>query len=343
LRIGPDQLAQRLAKDLPAVLLLHGAEPLMIEESCDVIRRAALERGFGERISMTVGPRFEWDQIREHSQSLSLFSSRTLLELRLPSGRPGEPGARAITEFCDHPPPDTVLLVIAGRLEGRVKQSRWVKALQKCGAVVEHPALESDRLPHWIRARLKSRGLNADDQAVKLLSYYLEGNLLAAAQEIDKLALLCADGRLTADRVISSIGDHARFTVYTLVDACLSGNVPKALRMLNSLRAEGTEPVLINWALSREIRNLARVSAGLARGEPRAKLFRDYNIWARRTHIVTAALKRLDIAGWWALLQAASRADRVAKGQAEGDVWLVLERICLTLGGVSSAVAESSG
>ncbi len=324
------------------MLLLHGDEPLLIEESCDAIRPAALQHGFEERIRMSVEPGFDWNQIHEQSQSLSLFSSRKLLELRLPSGRPGEPGARAITEFCDQLPPDTALLVIAGRLEARVKQSRWVKAIDKCGVIVEHYAISADRLPGWIRTRLKSRGLNADTEAVQLLSHYLEGNLLAAAQEIDKLALLCADGTLSADQIMSSISDHARFNVYALVDVCLSGNTPKALRMLDSLRAEGMEPVLVNWALTREIRVMARLAAGLARGKSLAQLFRAYNVWTRRNAIVTAAVKRLDAPGWWDLLQDAASVDRIAKGRAEGDVWLALERICLTLSGVETVFTEQS-
>lgn len=325
------------------MLLLHGDEPLLIEESCDAIRQAASRQGFEERIRMAVEPGFDWNQIREQSQSLSLFSSRKLLELRLPSGRPGEPGARAITEFCDRLPPDTALLVIAGRLEARVKQSRWAKAIDQCGLLIEHRAVGADRFPGWLRTRLKSRSLNADTEAVQLLSHYLEGNLLAAAQEIDKLALLCTDRRLSADQVMSSISDHARFNVYALVDVCLSGNSPKALRMLDSLRAEGMEPVLVNWALTREIRVLARLAAGLARGKPRAELFRAYNIWARRSAVVGAALKRLDVPAWWNLLQDAGRVDRIAKGRAEGDVWMALERICLTLGGVKTVIAEQPG
>ncbi len=343
MRIASDQLAQQLAKDLPAALLLHGDEPLLIEETCDAIRQTALQHGFEERIRMSAEPGFDWQQIHEQSQSLSLFSSRKLLELRLPSGRPGEPGARAIIEFCDQMPADTALLVIAGRLEARVKQSRWVKAIDKCGVIIEHHAIGADRLPGWIHTRLKSRSLNADTEAVRLLSHYLEGNLLAAAQEIDKLALLCTDGRLSADQIMSSISDHARFNVYTLVDVCLSGDPPKALRMLDSLRAEGVEPVLINWVLTREIRVLAQLAAGLARGKPRNQLFRAYNIWARRNAIVTAALNRLEVPGWWGLLQQAGRVDRIAKGRAQGDVWLALERMCLNLGGVKTVIAEKSG
>lgn len=325
------------------MLLLHGDEPLLIEESCDAIRQAALKHGFAERIRMSVEPGFDWDQIHKQSQSLSLFSSRKLLELRLPSGRPGQPGADAISKFCDQLPPDTALLVIAGRLEARVKQSRWVKAIDKCGVIIEHHAITADRLPHWIRSRLKSRGLHADAESVRLLSHYLEGNLLAAAQEIDKLALLCTDKRVSAEQIMSSISDHARFNVYALVDVCLSGDPPKALRMLDSLRAEGMEPVLVNWALTREIRVLARLAAELARGKPRAELFRAYNIWARRNAIVTAALKRFDVSGWWNLLQDAASVDRIAKGRAEGEVWLALEHVCLTLSGVRSVIVQQSG
>ncbi len=323
--------------------LLHGDEPLLIEESYDAMRKLAAKHGFEERIRLSAEPGFDWNQLHEHAQSLSLFASRKLLELRLPSGRPGEPGARAIAGFCERPSADAALLIIAGRLEARVKQSRWVKAIDKCGVIIEHRAIGPDRLPGWIRARLDSRGLRADAEVVQLLCHYLEGNLLAAAQEIDKLALLCTDGRLSADRIMSSIGDHARFDVYAFVDVCLSGDTPKAVRMLHSLRGEGAEPVLVNWALTREIRVMAQLAAGLASGQSRAQLFRAYNIWARRNAVVTEALKRLNVSAWRSLLQQAADADRVAKGRADGDVWWSLERICLTLGGVKTVTAAQSG
>ena len=187
-----------------------------------------------------------------------------------------------------------------------------------------------------MRGRLKSRGLSADSETVQLLSNYLEGNLLAAAQEIDKLALLCPDGKVSAERVQSGIADHARFNVYTLVDVCLGGNAGKALRVLESLRSEGTEPVIVNWAFAREIRVLAQVAEGLARGKPRDQLLKVYNVWYQRTALVTAALNRCNLTRWRDLLRHIAKVDRIIKGRETGDVWLELESICLIICGVTT-------
>ncbi len=325
------------------MLLLCGEEPLLVEESCDCVRRTAQENGYQERIRLSVEPDFDWNQLRQQAQSLSLFAERRLLELRIPSVRPGVAGNQAIVDFCDGGTADTVLVVITGKLEARAKKSKWVKAIEKRGAVIEHYAVGPERLPAWIQGRLRARGVRADAEAVQLLCYYLEGNLLAASQEIDKLCLLCADGRITAEQVRTTIVDYARFNVYSLVDACLAGAAARVPRVLESLRREGVEPVLANWALAREIRVLAKLAAGLGQGIAQARLFKSYNIWSRRQGLVSAALKRRDGAGWRRLLGDVARIDRIVKGREAGDAWLELERVCLRLCDVEAAGGRARG
>jgi DNA polymerase-3 subunit delta len=343
LRISGDKLAPRLSKRIPAALLLCGDEPLLIEESADQVRQAARDQGFEERTRLTVEPGFKWARLVEESASLSLFASRRLLELRMPAGRPGEAGTRAIGEYCAEPPPDTALVVITGRLEPRSRRSRWVRAIEQAGVVAEHPALRAGELPAWIGARLRSRGLRADREALQLLCHYVEGNLLAAAQEIDKLMLLCRDGQVTTDRVRETIADHARFNVYALADACLAAEPGKALRILDSLRGEGVEAVLVAWALSRELRTLAQISAGLSQGRSRAQLFKAYNVWSRRAPAIDAALNRHGLTRWWGWLQQMARIDRIIKGLEVGDAWLTLERVCLAMCGIDTVVQRRTG
>ncbi len=324
-------------------MLLHGAEPLLVEESCDRVRQCAREQGYDERINMTVMPGFEWEQLGRHSSSMSLFANRQLLELRLPGGRADKTGAQAIKDYCAHVHADTVLMVITGRLEARTKQSAWVKAIGQQGLIVEHNPVEAERFPAWIRGRLRDRGMQADSEAVELLSYSLEGHLLAAAQEIDKLALLCTDRMVTVDRVRATIADHARFNVYTLVDTCLAGDANKALRILTTLRTSGAETVLVNWALAREVRSLSRLSAGLQQGRSRSELFKTHQVWTRRAPLVGGALKRHSLGRWWDMLRDISRLDRILKGRQAGDAWFELERICLKLCGVPTLTERPAG
>ncbi len=342
MRIPSDQLPHLLSKGLPPVLLMCGEEPLLIEESCDHVRRLARENGYDERVRMNAESGFDWNQLRDQSQSLSLFAERKFLELRVPSARPGVAGAQALIDYCGGGFSETLLIVITGKLDARARQSKWVKAIDSCGAVIDHYAVVSERMPAWIRNRLRSRGMSAGDETLQLLSYYLEGNLLAASQEIDKLRLLCRDGRVTAEHVRATIADYARFNVYALVDACLAGETERVPRILESLRGEGVEPVLANWALAREVRLLAKLAGGLARGNARAGLFKSYNIWSRRQGLVNAALTRRGHTGWWRLLRDVARVDRVVKGRESGDPWLELERVCLRLCGVD-AVRRARG
>ena len=330
MRLSPEDLTQRLASRLPSVILLFGEESLLIEENAQRVRDTTRERGFTDRIPLNADAGFEWGRLTGSGRTLSLFSERRLIELRLPSGRPGEAGTRAISEVCTTADDDVCLLVITGHLDGRAKRAEWVKALDAGGWVVEHRALTAAQFPVWFRRRLRDKGLALDRATIDSLCHFLEGNLLAAAQEIDRLALFAGgDGRVDAEAVSRGLVDHARFNAYAFVDACLAGDAQKALRVLAVLRKEGTEPVLVIWSLAKDVRVLVRIEHGLRNGGRKGALFKSHNVWSNRAPLVNAALARLGEAELARLTRQLARCDRVLKGREEGGVWHELEMAAL--------------
>jgi len=336
MRCDVEQLGPSLARRLAPCYLISGDEPLRIEEAGDAIRAAARAAGYSERLVYTVESGFDWNSLLVSTQSLSLFATHRLLELRIPTGKPGEAGAKALAALAAQPPRDTLLLVIAGKLEKAARDSSWVKALDAAGVTITAHELNAQRLPAWIGARLRARGLQAEAGVIELLAYHMEGNLLACAQEIDKLVLLHGnDATLGEAEVRASLVDSARFTVYGLVDACLAGEAAAAARMLRHLRAEGTEPILVLWALARELRSLAQLARELSQGRPESAVLA--KVWAARRGPVTQALRRVRPAQWLGMLRAAARTDRVLKGRAAGKVWHELETLVLAVCGIRVA------
>lgn len=344
MRVAPDHLPRRLEGGLPGAILLFGDEPLLIEESLQRVRDAAAAQGFTDRIPLSAESGFDWGRLTGSSQTLSLFSDRRLIELRLPTGKPGEAGTRAIAGYCDQQDDDVCLLVITGRLDARAKQAKWVKVLDGGGWVLEHRSPGADQFQGWLRGRLRDKGLVVDQDTVSRMCHFLEGNLLAAAQEIDRIALFAgADGRVDADAVNRGLADHARFNIYAFTDACLNGDAPKALRILRVLRNEGTEPVLVNWAMAREMRALVRIQHGLRNGQQKGPLYKAHNVWSSRVPKVDAALARLGERGLERLMQQTARCDKVVKGRESGEAWRELETAALMMCGVRHAVEENTG
>lgn len=320
-----------MMKDKDQVTLVFGDEPLLVEETADAIRAGAQEAGYDERLVMSVEPGFDWGRLEEAARSMSLFSSRRLIDLRLPTGKPGD-GARALTLYCEAPPADTMLLIVSGRLDWATRKSKWFKAVEKAGRVIEKKPVPASQLSGWIMARARERGIRLEKEAATLLSHFTEGNLLAAAQEVDKLKLLAAEqATIGYDDVAGSITDNARFNVFTLVDYCLAGDAVRAMRSLDGLQKEGVEPIIIAWALATQIRTLYRLSLAIESGEPRAQAMRSLRIWAKQAPLVNKALDRLGPDGWGSVLQDAAALDRVLKGRAPGSVWAGIERICLSM------------
>jgi DNA polymerase III subunit delta len=336
MQINADQLARQLERGLAPLYLVSGDEPLQVEECGDAIRRSAEAGGCSERSVFTVEPGFDWDGLRTATQSLSLFAERRLIELRLPTGRPGEAGAALLTELAGNASADIVLLVITGKLDKTQRESSWVQAIEAAGTHAVIWPLDAQKLPAWLAQRFAARGLKPEAGVVDLLAWHLEGNMLAAAQEVDKLAMLCLDGRVAHADVEESLADSARFSIYQLVDAALAGEVVAARRILASLRTEGTEPILMLWALARELRTLAQMGLELARGKPENSVLA--RAWAQRRALLGKALRRHPAPVWLDFVRRSAQLDRILKGRETGDVWLELERLLLAVAGLKPFV-----
>jgi len=337
MQTSADKFAGQLRQGLAPIYLIGGDEPLLVEEAIDALRAAAHAAGFGDREVYTVEAGFDWDAFYSTTQSMSLFSERRLIELRLPNAKPGEAGAKILTQIAAERPSDVVVAVTTGKLDKTTRAVKWVKAIEGAGTVVIAYPVDATRLTAWIRERLRARGVRAAAGVAELLAHHMEGNLLAAAQEIDKLALVAEGREVTPDDIEKNLSDNARFNVFGLVDTCLAGKPAAILRTLRSLRAEGVEPVLVTWALVREIRELSRMAALLASGTNEARVLQAAGVWAKRQPLVRQALHRLTAAQAYALLDQAARVDRIIKGRAAGDAWLALERLALRLGGLRLA------
>ena len=334
MKLYSDKLADHLAGTLAPAYLVSGDEPLLAAEAADAIRRRAAERGFDERELFVAQRGFDWHELRAGHMEMSLFASQKLLELRIPTGKPGDAGSKAIAEYVEAKPADCVLLVLAPKLDRSAQRSKWVKALEGFGVWVQVWPVDEKRLPQWVRRRMRDAGLLPDNDAVQLLADRVEGNLLAAQQEIEKLRLLNGPGAVDAETVRRAVADSARFDVFSLTDAALEGKPARATRILEGLRSEGLEPVLVLWALAREVRLLAGMALDLERGKRMEAALASARVWRNRIPLVKAALARHTKLELHQLLLLAGRVDRVIKGLAPGRAWDELARLVAGLSGV---------
>lgn len=321
------QLVQRLGRDaLPPVVLLASAEPLLLLEAADAVRSRAREQGYVERSVFDVDTGFDWNDVTMGFSSLSLFASRRLIEVRLPTGKPGKEGGEVLAQFAQNPVPDIVLLIQAAQWS-RAHETAWVKAIERDGWVVPMWALKPNELPRWIEQRLNSRGLRADKTAIEILAERVEGNLLAAAQEIEKLALLHPGAMLDAAMMQSLVADSARYDVFGLVDAALAGDAAHALRILAGLRGEGAQvPALLSWVAS-QVTILVKLADTQARGGNLAQAMQKAGLWQSKEQAFKRALSRGALPDFERLMMACARLDRLSKGRGEGDAWCEMERL----------------
>lgn len=333
MRQRPDQLEATLRRQgLAPLYLVFGDEPLQILECCDLLRRQARGAGFEERVVLNVEAGFDWQSLGAEAGALSLFASRRLIEVRLGEAKPGTEGAKALAAYAAAPPPDTLLLVSAGRIDRQSQQSKWFKALEQAGVAVQSRPVEAARLPGWLAARARSLGLGLSPAAAELIADRVEGNLLAADQELRRLALLYGDQAVDSEQVLAAVADNARYDLFDYIDCTLTGDGARSLRMLRGLEAEGTEAVVVCWGLSRELRSLCLMAAERAGGAAWEPLFARHRIWDKRRRPVQAALERHRLPVLRRLLREAGRIDRVIKGAAEGRPWDDLARLSLALG-----------
>lgn len=337
MKLNANQLGRQLKDGLAPVFVVSGDDPLLTGEIADEIRRACRQAGCEERLVFHVDRSFDWGQLHDVSHSMSLFAQQRLIELRIPGGKPGDEGGKALIAWLEAPPPDTTLLISLPKLDASVQRSKWAKTL------IEHPAtrfvhiwpIEAQQLPGWMRDRLASVGIQATPEALDLLSARVEGNLLAASQEIEKLKLFCNSGVLDVHTVQEAVADSARFDVFNLADAMLKGEAQQALRVLHGLRGEGVEAPVVLWAIARELRSLTNMAQDLARGLPLERIFASQRppVWDKRKPLLSRALQRHPAAAWENWLSLAQRADEQIKGQHAGSAWDSLALIAVEVSG----------
>ena len=315
MKLTPDSLITHLQQHLLPAYLISGDEPLLTGEAADAVRSRARNAGFTERNVhfLERGSGSDWDDVRASGDNLSLFGSRRLLELRLPTGRAGAAGNGVLLALLERKDPDTLLLVLTPRLDRDAQAAPWVRAMEAHGGWVQVWPIEADRLVGWLRARCRRLGLDMNEEALVLLAERTEGNLLAAHQELEKLRLLAPAGTLTPDTVLAAVADSARFDVFRLSEAVLEGEAGRALRVLAGLRSEGTEPTLVLWALTKAVRDLWSEVSSPAAGRPRA--------WQRQAAALQKAVRRAPRLSFRTLALRATRADRMIKGRLSGDAW----------------------
>lgn len=336
MRLKPNQLAQHLQRQgLAPLYLLTGDEPLQMMECADSLRQFARRQGFIERIIFTVETGFDWDSLNQEAESLSLFANKRLLELRLNNKSPGTEGTKALINYTNNLPRDTVLLITADKIEASKQKTKWFKALDERGIILQIWPLNRAELPKWISQRLKHYKLQATPEAINIIVERSEGHLLACSQEIEKLHLLYGSGPIDTAQVIENISDNARFQVFDWVDTVLIGNAQRCVRQLQRLQTEGIGAILVNWALNREIRNLYHITYALKSGQRQEQVFKSYRIWATRQAAISHAIKKYPKPQLWQqFLQETVEIERIIKGMKTGNAWDELQRLSLRVAGV---------
>lgn len=325
MQLRADALDAHLTKSLAPLYVITSDEHLLALEAADKIRRTARAQGFSERDVLTVERSFKWGELSAANQSQSLFGDRKLIELRIPTGKPGKIGGQALQDYVANLNPDNLTLITLPKLDWATQKAAWVTALQQAGVYIEIPLIERAQLPAWIGARLAAHGQSADRQGIDFIADRVEGNLLAAHQEIQKLALLYPQGKLSFEHIQDAVLNVARYDVFKLNEAMLAGDTARLARMVEGLKGEGEALPLILWAVSEEIRTLLKLKSGMAQGRPIGALLKEYRIWGPRERLMEPALRRLKLSSLEAALQDAAQIDKMVKGlrarQFAGDAW----------------------
>lgn len=322
MNLRPDQLRAELERGLAPLYVLHGNEPLLVLEAGDAVRAAARGRGFTERETLVSGQGFKWEALFMAAGNISLFGGAKLIDLRIPNGKPGRDGGDALQRYARQLDSSNLTLITLPELDWQTRKTAWFKALDEAGCVVELNAPLREQLPRWLAERLRRQNQRTDETGLAFIAEHVEGNLLAAHQELQKLGLLYPEGDITLEQIQSSVLNVARYDMDMLRDAMLEGDAARCSRVLEGLRAEGAAPPLLLWTLAAEIRALAYLRAGADAGQPLAGVFKSERIFdERRKRQLQQALGRLSRGALNAALLHAAKLDRVAKGVADGDVW----------------------
>ena len=329
MRLRPGQLGAALAQGLAPVYFISGDEPLQLGEAADAVRQAARNSGYDNREVFSVETGFIWSEFTASAGAMSIFSDQKIIDLRIPSGKPGKEGSKAIMDYCERLPEDTLLLITAGKLAGSALKTRWFQTLDKAGVVIQVWPLEGHDLIQWLQQRMQSKGLQVEKEGLKILASRLEGNLLAAAQEIEKLYILFGSGKLSIQQILDAVSDSSRYDVFNLVDSVLSARLDRTVKVLQGLQAEAIAAPVVLWALTREARMLLTIKIALGQGANKESMFRKYQVWDKRKRLVNAALDRLTVKQLERVLLLSAEVDRQIKGEQTGDPWETMLSVCL--------------
>ena len=321
MRLNVDQLAGHLQKQLASLYVVSGDEPLLAMEATDQIRQAARQAGFTERDVYYVEKGFDWNEVLLSSSSMSLFAEKKLIEIRMPSGKAGSIGGKLLAELAQQPPPDTLILLITGKLDAATRKNKWYRAFESQGVCLQLWPVPAHQLPSWIEQRLSAEGITASREAVQLLADRVEGNLLAADQEIKKLKMQINKTSIDVEDVLEAVADSARHNVFEFIDAALTKQTHKLSRMLGHIRAEGVQPPVVLWAMAREFRLLFGVADALERKRSPEQVMDAQRVWSNRRSMVASAARCKQPGYWGACLSRCAKIDRMIKGIADGNPW----------------------
>lgn len=325
-----EQLTTHLTKPLLPLYWLSGDTPFLLQEASDAIRATATAQGYAERLVFHVENNFDWQQFLNNANTFSLFATRQLLELRIQQSL-NDVGKKTLQAYAKNPPTDKILLLTSTKIESQTQKTAWFNAIINHGVFIPVWPITIENLPRWITARAAAKNIKLHPQAVTLLAALGEGNLLAIAQEIEKLKLLYDDAPITADMAMEALSDHARFDIFQLSDAILQGDLHRTLRIVTILQAEGAEPVLVLWTLTRDIRTMLSICDAVNKGSSLDQAMQKQKLWDKQKPLIYKALQRHTVASLKTLLQHASKIDTIIKGVAAGNVWNELQQLSLAL------------
>jgi DNA polymerase III subunit delta len=331
LKIQANQLSSHLLKSLAPCYLVTGDEFLLVDEALDAIRAAARERGFTSRELHVATTGFDWNALTASTGNYSLFAEQRIIELRLPTGKPGNNGSAAIIELTNQSGPELLFIVTGPKLDRSSSAAKWAKAIDQKGVSLPLWPIGVRELPGWIASRMRAVGLHADREAVALIADRVEGNLLAAQQEIEKLRLILGEGKVSVEAVNDVVANSSRYDVYKLTDAALAGDANRSVKILGGLRAEGVEPVIVMWALTRELRTLATLDDVIRQGGDLGGAMQKSGVWSSRQGLVRGCISRHRHGDFHKMLKATGRADAAAKGQRAGNPWQMATDVVVSL------------
>jgi DNA polymerase III subunit delta len=324
MNVSADQLSSKLNDGLKPIYVIHGEETLIKLESADAVRGAARKAGYSEREHFVVEAHFDWSVVTESSDNLSLFSTLRIVEITVNTAKPSADAAEFFANTANDPPPDTLFIINLPKLDRTAMESAWFSACDRAGVMIAAPLIEREHLPRWVKSRLTSVGFDAEREAIELICERCEGNLLAAKQEIDKLALLVLPGKLSAESIAGAVADVARYDTQELSEAFLRGDLARYSKVLNGLQAEGEQAPRLSWQLSEDVHALANIFLMRRQGVPMMQALRNARVWGKRQKAMEVATDHVAPQRIAQLLKRCAQLDAQSKGQASGDAWLTL-------------------